>query len=85
MPNDQKNILKIENPYDEIGFMAGEFTFVQPNGLRVRAPLEFWVASILTVLTDAQRAEVLKRVEFIRANNIEVKSTEGFPLRVSHI
>lgn len=73
----------MENPFDVSGFAAAEFTFAQPNGLSVRAPLEFWVVAILTVLTDAQRAEVLKRVELIRRNEMEVKSTDGFPLRVS--
>lgn len=74
-----------ENPFAVSGFMAGEFTFAQPNGLNVRAPLEFWVAAILTVLSDAQRAEVLKRVEKICRNDIEVKSTDGFPYHVSKL
>ena len=70
-------------PFRQIGFEAAEFTFAQPNGLSVRAPLEFWVAAILTVLTDEQRIAVLTRVDKILANQIEVKSTNGFPLHIS--
>lgn len=74
-----------ENPFAVSGFLAGEFTFAQPNGLNVRAPLEFWVAAILTVLSDAQRAEVLSRVEKIRLNDMQVQSSDGFPLHISRL
>jgi len=65
------------------GFEAAGFTFAQPNGLAVRAPLEIWVAAILTVLPDEARAEVLKRVELINAKQLVVQTTEGFPLHFS--
>ena len=75
----------MENPFTTTGFEAAGFTFAQPNGLSVRAPLEMWVAAILTVLPDAQRAEVLKRVEAIQRNTLEVQSTDGFPLHFSSL
>ena len=65
------------------GFEAGGFTFAQPNGVKLRAPLEMWVAAILTVMSDEQRAEVLKRVELIMQNHMIVQSTDGFPLHFS--
>jgi hypothetical protein len=74
-----------ENPFKTSGFAAAEFTFAQPNGVLTRAPLEFWVAAILTVLTDAQRIAVLERVEKISSNQLEVQSTDGFPVRVSSL
>jgi hypothetical protein len=74
-----------ENPFKTTGFAAAEFTFAQPNGTITRAPLEIWVAAILTVLTDAQRVTVLERVEKILANQLEVQSSEGFPVRISSL
>lgn len=73
------------NPFTPVGFNAGEFTYAQPNGEAVRAPLEFWVAAILSVLTSPQREEVLKRVELIKANRMTIKSSDGFPVQVSRI
>ena len=74
----------MNNPLRQVGFICGEFTYAQPNGVSVRAPLEFWCAANLTVLTDAQRAEVLRRVELIRSNELTIQDAEGFTLRVSN-
>lgn len=65
------------------GFLAAGFTFAQPNGESTRAPLEIWVAAILSVMPDAQRAEVLKRVDLINSKQLVVQSTDGFPLHFS--
>lgn len=72
-----------DSPFRAVGFAAAEFTYVQPNGVALGAPLEFWVAAILTTLPDLQRAEVLKRVELIKANQAQIRSTDDFPLVVS--
>ena len=75
----------MDHHFKPVGFAAAEFTYAQPNGESVSAPLEFWVAAILTVLSDAQRAVVLDRVERIRANHLEVFGTDGFPLHISSL
>lgn len=74
-----------DNLVHNVGFEAAGFTFAQPNGLKVRAPLEIWVAAILTVMPDEARAEVLKRVELINAKQLVVQSTDGFPLHFSSL
>lgn len=68
---------------ENVGFGAAEFTYAQPNGTAVRAPLEFWVAAILQTLTPTQRENVLTLVERIRLNQIVVKGTDDFPLIIS--
>lgn len=69
----------------QTGFAAGEFTFAQPNGVSVRAPLEFWVAAILSTLPEHQIAQICARVELISKNALTVQSTDGLPLRVSSL
>jgi hypothetical protein len=73
----------MDNPFTTTGFEAAGFTFAQPNGVSVRAPLEIWVAAILSVMPEAKQAEVCKRVELINARQLVVQTTDGFPLHFS--
>jgi len=69
----------------DVGFAAAEFTFAQPNGVTVRAPLEFFVAAMLYELPTPVLERVLANVERIKANQIEITGTDGFPVRVSRV